>query len=140
MSDIILASGTWQSRMIWLPTWRTLTWAPGNAWLTRVSSSFESTVTRTRKETGRLRLSQRVRLVVPNDLPVMFRNRDSGSSTSNSTSATCGLATTTRVSIRLVWMTLHSPATRAISASGSWIFTIRLDTSEATSVDAEFAG
>src|SRR5271166_1121089 len=77
MSAIILASGTWPSRMIWLPTWRTLTWAPGNAWLTRVSSSFESTVTRTRKETGRLLSSQRVRLVVPNDLPVTFKSRAS---------------------------------------------------------------
>ena len=33
MSAIILESGTWPSRMICGPTWRTLTWAPGNAWL-----------------------------------------------------------------------------------------------------------
>ena len=50
----------------------------GNAWLTRVSSSFVSSVTRTRNETGRLVSSQRVRLVVPNDLPKMFRSRAVG--------------------------------------------------------------
>ena len=35
MSDIVLESGTWPSRMIWAPTWRTLTLAPGNAWRIR---------------------------------------------------------------------------------------------------------
>ena len=42
---------------------------PGNACLIRDSRSLVSRVTRTRNETGRLVSSQRVRLVVPNDLP-----------------------------------------------------------------------
>ena len=40
-------------------------------------------------------------LVVPNDLPVRFTSRVSGWSTSSSTSATAGLATTTKD--HLVW-------------------------------------
>ena len=35
MSDIVFESGTWPSRMICGPTWRTLTSAPGNAWRIR---------------------------------------------------------------------------------------------------------
>ena len=39
---MVLESGTWPSRMIWAPTWRTLTSAPGNAWRIRDSRSWVS--------------------------------------------------------------------------------------------------
>ena len=54
MSDIVFESGTWPSRMICGPTWRTLTSAPGKAWRIRAARSLVSSETRTRNETGRL--------------------------------------------------------------------------------------
>ena len=69
MSDIVLESGAWPSRMICGPTWRTLTSAPGNAWRIRDSRSLVSSETRTRNETGRSVWSQIVRVVVPDILP-----------------------------------------------------------------------
>ncbi len=69
MSDIVFESGTWPSRMICGPTWRTFTSAPGKAWLIRELRSLVSSDTRTRNETGRLVWSHMVRLVVPNDFP-----------------------------------------------------------------------